>query len=346
MSIAHLAPEPERKKRGSGFDPQPRPWPLRVAAIGGGTGLPMVLEGLRRIGGRMGSAFALDVTAIVAVGDDGGSSGRIRRERGILPPGDVRRCLLALAQGQEAALARLFSHRFVGGRELGGHATGNLLLAALAELEGGFLAGIREAERLLGCMGRVLPCTLEPIELVGVLEDGSRLVGQHRFDGRWTRKLRRVELSPVSPAPTAGVLEAIRDADVVVLGPGSLYSSVIANLLVDGVAEAVRANRGHRVLIQNLVCQPGESFGMNAAAHLEAVLAHAGEVVDVLLVDPGARARAREGEDAVACEIDDILSLGVVPVEADLIATGRRLSHDPDKTALAVVALAMMALEV
>jgi uncharacterized cofD-like protein len=171
-------------------------------------------------------------------------------------------------------------------------------------------------------------------------------VGQHRFDGRRTSKLRQVELAPRGPRPTEGVLDAIRDADVVVLGPGSLYSSVIANLLVEGVAEAVRENRGHRVLIQNLVCQPGESFGMNAAAHLEAVLAHAGEVVDVLLVDPGAKARAREGEDVVPCVADDILSLGVVPVEADLITSRGRLSHDPDKTALAVVALAMMAQEV
>lgn len=280
------------------------------------------------------------------MGDDGGSSGRIRREYGLLPPGDVRRCLIALSEGDPHPLAHLFQHRFARGRELGGHSVGNLVLAALAEMEGDFLSAIRRAESLLGCGGRILPATLDRIELVALCEDGTRVVGQHRFVERRERKIRRIELSPRAPAASPGVLEAIRAADVIVLGPGSLYSSVIANLLVCGVAEELRRHPGCRILVQNLSGQPGESGGMSAAAHVEAVLAHAGEVIDVLLVDPGARRRHRDGDELVLCDMKDVLSLGVLPVEADLIASSERLAHDPEKTALAIVALALSAMEV
>nr|PZM92459.1 MAG: YvcK family protein [Pseudomonadota bacterium] len=344
MSVARTAAETPLVHREL-FALQPTPRPLRVVAIGGGTGLPTVLRGLRRVGRRLSSALSLDITAIVAVGDDGGSSGRLRKDHGLLPPGDVRRCLVALSENEDSLLARLFEHRFLAGRELAGHSTGNLLLAALADLEGDFLAGIRRAERLLGCVGRVLPATLERIVLVGICEDGSRVVGQHRFAENRERRIRRVETIPPAPPPTPGVIEAILNADVVIMGPGSLYSSVIANLLVDGVAEALRRRKGRRILIQNLACQPGESRGMSAAAHVEAVLTHAGNVVDVLLVDSRARFAAREGEDRVSCDPEAVLALGVRPVEAELIAPTGRLAHDPDKTALAIVALTMAALE-
>ncbi len=323
----------------------PMPRPLRAVAIGGGTGLSTVLQGLRRIRGRLAHAVSLEITAIVATGDDGGSSGRIRRAYGVLPPGDLRRCLVALAEEEPHPMARLFQYRFASGRELGGHAVGNLLLAALAQMEGDFVAAIRHAERILGCVGKILPATLEPIELVGVYDDGVRVVGQHRFKERRGSRLRRVEVLPRAPAPAPGVLEAIRAADVVVLGPGSLYSSVIANLLVDGVAEALRGHGGCRILVQNLACQPGESGGMTAAEHVEAVLSHAGEVVDVLLLDPGPGRRSHNGEDRVRCDRKDVLSLGVVPVEAELLASPEGLAHDPEKTALAIVALAMSAME-
>lgn len=344
MSTAQTATESGASEAAPfGLDPLPRP--LRAVAIGGGTGLPAVLGGLRRIRQRLSHAFSLEITAVVAVGDDGGSSGRIRRDHGLLPPGDLRRCLVALSEGEVEPLARLFQHRFVGGRELGGHAMGNLVLAALAEMEGDFLAALRRAEQLLGCAGHILPSTLERIELVGLCEDGSRVVGQHHFKDLRAQRIRRVELMPRAPLAAPGVIEAIRSADVVVMGPGSLFSSVIANLLVEGVAAELRRHQGCRVLVQNLACQPGESGGMSAAQHLEAVLKHAGEVVDVLLLDSGSKRRARNGEDLVRCDRKEVLSLGVVPVEADLIASSERLAHDPEKTALAIIALALSALE-
>lgn len=336
----------EARERGApprGLSSFPRT--LRAVALGGGTGLPAVLRGLRQIGRRLGHALSLEITAVVAMGDDGGSSGRIRKEYGLLPPGDVRRCLVALAEGEPHPLASLFQYRFARGRELGGHAVGNLVLAALAEMEGDFLAAIRRAEALLGCAGRVLPVTQDRIELVGLCEDGSRVVGQHRFVEQRGRKIRRIELSPRAPTATPGVIEAIRAADVIIMGPGSLFSSVIANLLVEGVAEEIRRHPGCRILVQNLSGQPGESGGMSAAAHVEAVFAHAGKVVDVLLVDPTSRRGKRNGEDLVLCDMKEVLSLGVIPVEADLVAPSERLAHDPEKTALAIVALALSAME-
>lgn len=348
MSSAQRANEPhEHEIESAPFGLAPLPRPLRAVAIGGGTGLPAVLRGLRQVSRRLGHALSVEITAVVAMGDDGGSSGRIRREYGLLPPGDVRRCLVALAEseGEANPLANLFQYRFARGRELGGHSMGNLVLAALAEMEGDFLAGIRRAERLLGCAGRILPVTLDRIELIGLCEDGTQVVGQHRFVQGRQKKIRKIEISPHAPAASPGVLEAIRAADVIIMGPGSLYSSVIANLLVDGVAEALRRHPGCRILVQNLSGQPGESRGMSAAAHVEAVLAHAGEVIDVLLVDPGARS-VRNGEDRVLCDMREVLSLGVLPVEADLVASSERLAHDPDKTALAIVALALSAMEV
>jgi uncharacterized cofD-like protein len=344
MSIARTESEARVVHRGS-FALEPMPRTVRLVAIGGGTGLPTVLQGLRRVRRRLGHAVALEITAVVAVGDDGGSSGRLRKEHGLLPPGDVRRCLVALSEAEADPLTRLFQYRFSAGRELAGHAMGNLVLAALAEMEGDFLAGIRHAERLLGCAGKVFPATLERIELVGLCEDGSRVVGQHRFNEPRDKRLRRIETVPNAPAATPGVIEAILEADAVIMGPGSLYSSVISNLLVEGVADALRRRKGRRILIQNLACQPGESKGMSAAAHVEAVLTHAGEVVDVLLVDSRANFSARDGEDRVPCNPDDVLSLGVQPVVADLAASTGRLAHDPEKTALAIVALAMSALE-
>jgi uncharacterized cofD-like protein len=325
---------------------------LRVVCLGGGTGLPAVLGGLARLGRRGGALPRLDITAGVGVRDVGGSSGRLRREQGMLPPGDLRNCLVALADRRHRGLARLFQYRFGAGRGLKGHALGNLLISALTSLEGDFLAAIRRAEALLQCDGHVLPATLEPVQLLGLLADGSQIRGERKFDQPRSTTITRVELVPRAPRAAPGVIEAIRTADVVVLGPGSLYSSVIPNLLVDGVAEALRESTALRVLVQNLMTQTGETDGLDAAGHVRAVQAHAGDVVDVLLVDPleelGPSQRAgyaQLGQRPVHFDRRAVAALGVLPLEADLLARGRRIRHDPEKAAAAILGLALHASE-
>lgn len=325
---------------------------MRVVAIGGGTGLPNLLSGLARFAARRASMARVEITAVVAVSDDGGSSGRLRRENGVLPPGDIRNCLVALADAQGRALANLFRYRFGKGKGLRGHSLGNLLITALTSIEGDFLAGIERAERMLHCQGRVIPSTLERVQLIGLLSDGSRIEGEHRFVRTRASRIERVELAPRAPLPAPGVIDAIRRADVIVMGPGSLYSSVIANLLVEGVAEAVRESDALRILVQNLMTEPGETQGMDAAEHLDAVRAHAGDVVDVLLIDRlgGIRAEVVEGygrlgQHPVGYDPRAIVSRGVMPVEADLLSLGRRIRHDPEKVAAAVLGLALQGSE-
>ncbi len=324
--------------------PGPRPArPLRVAALGGGTGLPVVLRGLARRARPRNGRAGIEITAVVAMSDDGGSSGRLRRTRGLLPPGDVRNCLVALS-GSPGALADVLQHRFGGRGSLAGHALGNLLLAALAEMHGDFLQAIRTASRLLDTRGTVLPSTVDPVQLAAELEDGRRVLGERHLAGAGTR-VRRVFLHPVRPAPADGVLEAIASADLVTLGPGSLYSSVLPNLLVDGVAEALQATRARRVLVANLMTEPGETGGMSAVDHVRAVLEHAGPVVDVVLLNSAPLGGARlgryalTGAEPVAIDLDRLRALGAVPVQADLLRAGPRLRHDARKLRKALLSV-------
>lgn len=324
--------------------PRARPTrPLRVVSLGGGTGLPVVLRGLaRHVRPREGRP-GVELTAVVAMSDDGGSSGRLRRTRGLLPPGDVRNCLVALS-GSRGPLADVLQHRFGGQGALAGHALGNLVLAALAEMHGDFLEAVRAASRLLDARGTVLPCTLDAVQLVAELEDGRRVLGERHL-ARQEIRVRRVSLHPARPAPARGVLEAIASADLVTLGPGSLYSSVLPNLLVDGVAEALQATRARRILVANLMTEPGETGGMAAVDHVRAVLEHAGPVVDVVLLNsaPLGLTRvdryAREGAEPVRTDLERIRALGVVPVEADLLRGGLRLRHDPRKLGKALLSV-------
>jgi uncharacterized cofD-like protein len=276
--------------------------------------------------------------------DDGGSSGRLRRSRGLLPPGDVRNCLVALASSR-GVLAEVLQYRFGGRGSLAGHALGNLLLAALTELQGDFLEAVRLTAQLVEARGTVLPSTLESVHLVAELADGRRLLGERNLASASTR-VNRVSLHPSRPAASAGVLEAIARADLVTLGPGSLYSSLIPNLLVDGVAEALRASRAKRVLIANLMTQPGETSGLDAVEHVRAVLEHAGPVVDVVLLNstplPAAAVERYlgQGSEPVQVEMDRLRSLGVVPMQADLLRAGSRIRHDARKLARALLGIA------
>jgi uncharacterized cofD-like protein len=316
---------------------------FRIVCLGGGTGLPVVLRGLSRQVRSGASGRRLDLTAVVAMADDGGSSGRLRRSRGLLPPGDVRNCLVALASSR-GVLAEVLQYRFGGRGSLAGHALGNLLLAALTELQGDFLEAVRLTAQLVEARGTVLPSTLEPVHLVAELVDGRRLLGERNL-ASVSAPVKRVSLHPVRPVASAGVLEAIAQADLVTLGPGSLYSSVIPNLLVDGVADALRASRAKRVLIANLMTQPGETSGLDAVEHLRAVLEHAGPVVDVVLLNstplpPAAVERyLGQGSAPVRVELDRLRCLGVVPMQADLLRAGSRIRHDPRKLARALLGI-------
>lgn len=322
-----------------------RPLPLapapRIVAIGGGTGVPVVLSGLA--GGRARPGGPLEVTAIVTTADDGGSSGALRREQGIPAVGDVRNCLVALAPPQ-SPLARLFQHRFAGSGGLAGHTVGNIVLAALAERLGTLEAAVSEAARLLGASGRVLPATGDPVELVALLEDGRTIRGESKLAGSGA-PVRRLALA--APArPNGAALEAIARADVVVLGPGSLFTSVLATVVVDGVAEALRETGALRVLVVNLFTEPGETDGFTAEDHLLAVRRHAGPVVDVVVVHAGALPAERvaryaaRGAAPVPVDRAALERHGVRVVAADVLSPGPLARHDPAKLGAVLCGLA------
>ncbi|WP_375765592.1 uridine diphosphate-N-acetylglucosamine-binding protein YvcK [Archangium gephyra] len=320
--------------------------PTRIVAMGGGTGLPMVLRGLaRRADPKLGDP-GLDITAVVAMSDDGGSSGRLRRTRGTLPPGDVRNCLVALAGGKSnSPLSEVFQYRFGGKRGLAGHAVGNLLIAALAELKGDFLEAVRVSGELLGVKGRVLPSTTSPVQLVAQMEDATEVVGERNIS-RAHGRISKVLLSPRSPPPVDGLIESIRTADLIAIGPGSLYSSVMPNLLVDGVAQALCETRALKVMVANLMTQPGETDGMDCLDHVRAVIDHVGPVLDAVLIngampsDEAAKRYALKGQFPVRVDRRALISAGVVPVEADLLKEGPRIRHDSRKVARCLLKMA------
>jgi uncharacterized cofD-like protein len=308
--------------------------PPRIAALGGGTGLASLLRGLKRA--------PVDITAIVTVADDGGSSGRLRRELGVLPPGDIRNCLVALAD-DESMMGRLFQHRFADG-DLSGHSFGNLFLAALAEVTGSFDRAIEECSRVLKIRGRVLPSTLEQIRLWAERADGRAVCGETRIaagDG----PCRRVWLEP-EPTAHPPALEAIAQADLVLLGPGSLFTSVLPHLAVPELAEAVAGARGRRAYVCNVMTQPGETDGFDAADHLERVLEAIPGGVDMVLVHEGpldpvaAAAYAAQGQEPVTADHGRLEAMGVGVVAADLAERGSMVRHSPEALAEVLIELA------
>jgi uncharacterized cofD-like protein len=262
----------------------------RIAALGGGTGLSAVLRGLKRAN--------VDLTAIVTVADDGGSSGRLRRELGVLPPGDIRNCLVALAD-DESLLGRLFQHRFADG-DLTGHSFGNLFLAALSEVTGNFDLAIQECSRVLKINGRVLPSTLSQVRLWAERADGTSVSGETQI-AAGVGACRRVWLEPKAPPGHPPAQQAIAEADLVLLGPGSLFTSVLPHLAVPDLAAAVGAARGVRAYICNVMTQAGETDGMDAADHLERVLEAVPGGVDLVVVHEG-----RIDPEAVAADLAEV----------------------------------------
>jgi uncharacterized cofD-like protein len=307
----------------------------KIVAIGGGTGLSTLLRGLKR--------RTSNLTAIVTVSDDGGSSGRLQKELGVLPPGDIRNCLVALAD-DEALVTDLFRYRFSEGGGLGGHSFGNLFLAAMSGITGNFDQAIKESSRVLNVVGRVLPATLGVVRLCAELDDGTIVEGESNIS-RATRPIKRVFFDPPAAAPLDEVIEAIHDADAIVLGPGSLFTSVVPNLLVNRIAREVADAHAVKVYVCNVMTQPGETDGMTAADHVKALLANAGErVCDYVIVNdqPPSRllaAYAQERQVPVEPDTERISALGLEPVPAAVIGETEMVRHDPDKLATVVMAI-------
>ncbi len=293
---------------------------VRVVAIGGGTGLSMLLRGLKHYVARRRQESERhpigDLAAIVTVTDDGGSSGRLRREYRVLPPGDIRNCMVALSQ-DEALLGRLFQYRFHAGRGLRGHSFGNLFLTALSHVTGDFAEAVRVSGEVLAIRGRIFPTTLENVSLEAVMTNGKIVLGETRIAKRGN-KIRRLSLRPRHVRPLPEVLEAIRQANLILIGPGSLYTSILPNLLVSGVAEAIEESSATRVFIANLMTQPGETEGFSLADHVRAIYGHTRRkfidwvVASNQLISPEvARRYHRRGAEPVRVDIQDLQRLGV-----------------------------------
>src|SRR5580692_10865823 len=246
--------------------------PLRIVSIGGGNGLSTLLRGLKRYA--RAAEGNLEITAVVTVTDDGGSSGRLRREFDVLPPGDIRNCMVALSE-DEALLSRLFQFRFSNGRGLKGHSFGNLFLTAMTHLTGDFGQAVKLSAEVLAVVGRIYPSTASNVVLEATLANGSKLAGETRIS-RSKSRIERIELRPRRPKPLPETLEAIEQADLITFGPGSLFTSVIPNLLVDGIPKAIAASPALKAYFMNLMSQPGETTGFRASDHLAAMLGHCG----------------------------------------------------------------------
>ncbi len=342
-----------------------------MVVIGGGTGLGTLLRGLKRYlepvrpaartggeplepldpfsghtrpprpsaGPRLGS-----LTAVVTVSDDGGSSGRLRRELGVLPPGDIRNCLVALSE-EEDLLSSLFQYRFPDGEGLTGHSFGNLFLTALTGITGDFYQAVLTAEKVLSVRGHILPASLTDIRLRGIGRSGTAYEGESAI-GTSGERLDKLTIEPAQPPAFPPAVTAIRRADLVLLGPGSLYTSVLANLLIPGILRAVAETRGRVILPLNLMTQPGETDSMGAMDHYSVFREHLGyDLVDLVLAnstpvpDHLLEYYSDSGSEPVRVDPRDFAVADVELVEADLLADGNLIRHDPDKLAREVVSL-------
>ena len=311
-----------------------------IVAIGGGTGLSTMLRGLKHV--------SPNITAVVSMADNGGGSGVLRQELGMPPPGDVRNCLQALAN-TEPTMAALLAHRFHDGN-LRGQSFGNLFLAALNEMSGSFDEAVARMSEVLAITGRVLPVTNERVDLVADFDDGATIVGEceiAEYKAGVERRIRRIYLSPERPPAVKGCLEAIERAELILLGPGSLYTSVLPNLVVDGISEAIHASRAAKVYIMNLMTQEGETTGYTAADHIRALFDHGGEgLFDHCLINdrpvPPAELELyrREGSAPISVDVTELARMGVRADFAPVADYSRGLvRHDSMALARAVMDL-------
>lgn len=320
---------------------------MRIVAIGGGNGLSALLRGLRphALPPEPGQPAPISVTAVVTVTDDGGSSGRLRREFDVLPPGDIRNCLVALSE-DEALMSRLFQYRFSSGRGLKGHSFGNLFLTALTNITGDFAQAVRVSSEVLAIAGRIFPSTAANVTLGAELQDGSRVLGETRIS-KSRVPIRRVFLMPDRVSPLPETLEAIGAADLITLGPGSLYTSVIPNLLVRKVTRAILESPASKAYVVNLMWQPGETTGYTAADHVEAIRRHSAPgIIDTVIVNTGSfepsllRKYARQRAKPVEADFARLRRLGLKIVAGDFLEQSDKIRHRPDALARVVIELA------
>ena len=302
-----------------------------VTVIGGGHGLSVLLRGIK--------TSTNNVSAVVTVADDGGSSGRLREELGIIPPGDLRNCLVALAD-TEPLMEKLFQYRFEGNSALAGHSFGNLFIAAMNEVTGDMETALKESSKVLAVKGRVIPASKEHVRLDAVMNDGSIVEGESQIPEAH-KKIRRVRLFPKKVPAVPAALEAIDSADAIILGPGSLYTSIMPNLLVDGVADALKKSKAIKIYICNVLTQPGETDRYTASQHAKAILDHTGHgAIDYVLVNstPIPEEMWRDtGATPVEIDEDKVNALGMGLIKADLMSTREIGRHDPDKLCAAVM---------
>jgi len=317
----------------------------KLVAIGGGTGLSTLLAGFKRLVGKTEDEMWIEsLSAIVTVSDDGGSSGRLRDELQMLPPGDIRNCMIALSE-DSTLLSRLFRHRFRGDGGLGGHSFGNLFLAALTEVTGDFTEAIRLSSEVLASKGHIFPATISDVRLAAELEDGTVVRGETQISAS-KLPIRRLSLEPEQCLPLPAALKAIRAANIITVGPGSLYTSILPNLLVSQVARVIGQTRATKIFVNNLMTQPGETDGYSARKHLETIKKYAPEIhFDYVVVnnrrisEEQAERYAAEGAYQIGIDdaIDDALDQTTEIVRADLLYDGEKVRHNSDRIAEVVL---------
>lgn len=328
-----------------------RSQPLRIVSIGGGTGLSTLLRGLKAFTAgqrqRVGllDAPEVEVTAIVTVTDDGGSSGRLRRDLQVPPPGDIRNCLVALSEDEDL-LSRLFQHRFEAGEGLKGHSFGNLFLSALCQVTGDFTHAVSVCSEVLAIAGRIFPSTATNVTLEARLQDGSTVYGETNISASGS-PIARVSLVPRHCEPLPDAVRAIEEADLITLGPGSLFTSVVPNVLVAGIPQAIGRSPARKVYISNLMWQPGETMHLSASQHVAALRAHAEcPLFDTVLVNTGVpseelRALYREQQaEPVHQDIDRLVAMGLHVIARDVLGQSTKIRHQPDLLAAVLVDLA------
>lgn len=307
----------------------------KIVAVGGGTGLSMLLKGVKRI--------TNNITAVVTVGDDGGSSGRLREEMGILPPGDIRNCIAALADDEDL-VTKLFQYRFKTGEGLEGHSFGNLFLTALIAITGDMVRAVKESSNVLSIRGRVLPSTLDDMKLVAELEDGRIIHGESNIPEAHG-KIKRLFTDPSNCKPLEDVINAIKDADLIILGPGSLYTSVIPNLLIKEIAQEIANSSAKKIYVCNIMTQPGETDNYSVANHVNAIINHAGSssIMDAVLVNdslPDNLALKYKAANSFPVKLDteNIKSSGVKIVSKRLIEESKEgfVRHSSNRVARAI----------
>lgn len=311
----------------------------RIVVIGGGTGMPNTILGLK--------IYTSNLSAVVTVADDGGSSGRLRKDFKMLPPGDISNCLVALA-GSDSLLQKLFQHRFGRRGDLSGYRFGNLFLAAMSEVTGDFSEAIKESSRVLAIEGEVIPVTYNKnMVLRAKLEDGRMVEGQSRIE--FSRKISRLSLRGKAPQPSPEAVRAIRSSDAVILGPGSLYTSVLPNLLVRGITNEIKSFRGRKIYVCNIMTQPGETEDFTVSQHVQTLLNHAGKgFLDTVVVNTGIipsamlKKYAREGSVPVLYDKENLTGLGISVVEADVVRTDSFIRHDPRKLAKVLIRMILV----